>query len=55
MAKIEHSKDLGGLVPLEGWYVLGDDDEATEAVGPFATEEEARAYAEPNFPFSGSF
>lgn len=45
MANISHSKELGGLVPLDGWYVLDGDG---EAVGPFETEREARAYTESN-------
>jgi hypothetical protein len=37
--KIFHSSQVGGLVPLEGWYWLLDDD----FNGPFASEAEARA------------
>lgn len=38
---IKHSDELGGLVPLPGWYALDADG---EAVGPFETEAEAREH-----------
>lgn len=41
--RIEHSSELGGLVPLPGWYIIdaaGDGD----VIGPFEEREGAERY-----------
>lgn len=43
MTTIKHSGDLGGLVPLPGWYIIDVDGDG-DILGPFEEREGAERY-----------